>query len=96
MGRGAEVSVMKPLLVSICSGVETSMGWSIELLRESRAGVSVSGGPRGQQSPPANFTGLWNHRRSDKCDWLENVVKVVSVSFVDIIKPAPQFWYRFH
>lgn len=58
MGSGAEASV-KPLpLVSICSTAETSMGWSIELLGESRDGLPVIKGPRCQLPPPANFTGL--------------------------------------
>lgn len=58
MGSGADASV-KPLpLVSICSTAETSMGWSIELLGESRDGLPVIKGPRCQLPPPANFTGL--------------------------------------
>lgn len=58
MGSGAEASEVLLLLVSICSIVDTSMGCSAELPADSREGQPVSVGPRGQQSPPANFTGL--------------------------------------
>lgn len=73
MGSGAEASdaPLLPLLVSICSIVDTSMGCSAEA-------------PCGQQSPRANFTGLrqgklaavifpnirtvnYMKRREDKC-----------------------------
>lgn len=57
MGSGAEASDT-PLLVSICSTVVTSMGCSTEPPGASRDGHPVSVGPRGQQSPPTNFTGL--------------------------------------
>lgn len=50
MGSGAEASELPLLLVSICSTVDTSMGC--------REGLPVSMGPRGQQSPPTNFSGL--------------------------------------
>lgn len=58
MGSGAEASVKPLLLVSICSAADTSMGWSTELPGDSRDKLPVREGPRGQQSPPANFTGL--------------------------------------
>lgn len=59
MGSGAEASEVPLPLVSICSAVDTSMGCSAELPGASRDGQPVSVGPRGQQSPPTNFTGLW-------------------------------------
>lgn len=49
MGSGAEASEPLPL-VSIVSAADTSMGCS--------AVRPVAGGPRSQQSPATNFTGL--------------------------------------
>lgn len=59
MGSGAETSEEMLLLVSICSAVNTSIGCSTELPGANREVQLVSAGPRGQQSPPINFTGLW-------------------------------------
>ena len=58
MGSGADTSEVPLLPVSICSTVDTSMGWSTKLPWDGRDGPPVSKGPRGQQSPPANFNGL--------------------------------------
>lgn len=58
MGSGADASLVQPPLVSMCSTVETSMGCSAEPPGDSMDGQPVSEGPRGQPSPPANFTGL--------------------------------------
>lgn len=58
MGSGAEASEVPLLLVSICSAVDTSMGSSTELPGANRDGQPVGLGPRGQHSPPTNFTGL--------------------------------------
>lgn len=60
MGRGAEASegvLPLLLLVSIGSPIVPSMGCSTELWVR-WDGQAVSVGPRGQQSPPTNFTGL--------------------------------------
>lgn len=59
MGSGAEASEVPLLHVSICSAVDTSMGCSTELLGGNSDGQPVNKGPRGQQSAPTNFTGLW-------------------------------------
>lgn len=59
MGSGAEASELPLPLVSICSAVDTSIGCSEEPPGANRDGQPVSVGPRGQQSPPTNFTGLW-------------------------------------
>lgn len=65
MGSGAEASegLVPLLLVSICSMVDTSMGCSTG--HGGRwDGQVVSAGPRSQQSPPTNFTGLWKEDRT--------------------------------
>lgn len=65
MGSGAEASEDVPmLLMSICSTADTSMGCSRELWVEWDRQV-VSAGPRGQQSPPTNFNGLWEEEEGD-------------------------------
>lgn len=69
MGSGAEASEVlppPPPHVSMCSTVDTSMGCSPEQLVGSRDVLPVSVGPRGQQSPPTNFTGLWKKKRREK------------------------------
>lgn len=58
IGSGAEASVVPLPLMSICSTEDTSIGWSTYIPGDSSDGLWFSLGPRNQESPPANFTGL--------------------------------------